>query len=1151
MRRSFPVNFAVLMHFNDAAMADGKKLCLNMIVKNETANLERCLSAVAAHIACWVIGDTGSTDGTQDFILKFFAERGIPGELHSFPFINFAQARNAALDCAQASTLDYDYLLLDDADMQLVVEDPDFRKKLEGPCYDLLQRSSISYWNARIVRRDAGPHYHGVTHEYLAVEGGGQRLDGVWYKDHASGANRVDKLDRDIRLLTEALTEEPENHRYWFYLAQTYRDAGRRTEATLAYAKRAAMGGWDEEAWYARLQEARCLRDLNDDNGFVRQALVAFSERPQRAEPLYDLARFHRDRGLHAAAALFAEQGLALRRPEKDALFIEDFVYQWGLQEEYSIAANYSRDPVRKDRGFAACNWLALNRDIPADTRSLARHNLRFYVEPAVKLLPSFASRPVGFAPPEGLHPMNPSVARSGDEIVMVQRTVNFVLEDGNYRTPNDGPVITCNFLLRLDQALEVESSIEILPPSDLPPPAFGLVLGFEDMRLFGWRGALWCIATLCELTPEGWRQQVLARIDESDDGQCQLVDWRVLEPEGPRRHEKNWMPLVEGEILCFVYLCDPTRIVDNAARTVAETVSLIAAEEFRGGTQAIAFAGGWLALVHEVGFGGADNEARLYHHRFVWFDEAHALCGVSRPFIFEKPGVEFAAGLAWHPDGQRLIISYGVGDGTAWLATVEAVEVRAVLDDVAWLPSGAPAAVRSVGAPWHGKQPFAPPCHAHPNDNSQAADTRCASANALPSSRKLRFHIFGSPDTASTQREAPQLGGSVMATRTYARKLRFHILGSPHTAANKEYATSTHMPKVFNICRLLKEHGHTVIHYGYDATDVMCDEHVAVTTEDDLVQAYGNQDWKTYMFRYDPGDHAYQTFYRNSISEIANRKAANDFLLCMTGFAHKPVADAHSDMIVVEPGIGYPSSFARFKVFESYALYHAHYGYDGVAWADKLDWYCAVIPLPFDPQEFEFSAEKDDYFLYLGRVIGAKGFNIVLQVVDHIKAKLIVAGQGNLSDFGYDKPPDNVEFLGYVDFETRKRLLARAKGLFLPSQYIEPLGKVQIDALFSGTPTITTDWGGFTENNLHGITGYRCRTFDHFVWAAQNIHRIDPYACRRWAEENFAIDRVGEMYEEYFQYVMDVYTGAGWYQRHPERTNLDWLVRRYPQHTG
>jgi glycosyltransferase involved in cell wall biosynthesis len=251
-------------------MTDGKRLCLNMIVKNEMANLERCLGSVVEHICCWVIGDTGSTDGTQDFVIAFFAERNLPGELHSFPFHNFEQARNAALDHAYASSLEYDYLLFADADMELVIEDPGFGASLAAAGYWLLQRTAggLSYWNTRLVRRDAGARYKGVTHEYVDLPGDCGQLQGIWYKDYASGSNRVDKFERDIRLLTAALEQEPESHRYWFYLAQSYRDAGRTAEAAATYAKRAAMGGWVEEAWYARMMEARCLRDLQDEGGF-------------------------------------------------------------------------------------------------------------------------------------------------------------------------------------------------------------------------------------------------------------------------------------------------------------------------------------------------------------------------------------------------------------------------------------------------------------------------------------------------------------------------------------------------------------------------------------------------------------------------------------------------------------------------------------------------------------------------------------------------------------------------------------------------------------------------------------------------------------------------------------------------------------------
>jgi glycosyltransferase involved in cell wall biosynthesis len=246
--------------------------------------------------------------------------------------------------------------------------------------------------------------------------------------------------------------------------------------------------------------------------------------------------------------------------------------------------------------------------------------------------------------------------------------------------------------------------------------------------------------------------------------------------------------------------------------------------------------------------------------------------------------------------------------------------------------------------------------------------------------------------------------------------------------------------------------------------------------------------------------------------------------------------------MICVEPGIGYAGGhWARWKIFESYAIYHAYCGLTAVGTC-KQDWYEAVIPNYFDPDDFEFCEKKDDYFLFLGRVYSGKGTDIAIQTTEAIGAKLVIAGQ-NPENQTF---PDHVEFVGYADVAKRKQLMSGAKGAFVASQYVEPFGGVQIEMLMSGTPTITTDWGSFAENNIQGVTGYRCRTFDQFVWAAENIDRIKPKDCRTWAE-NFTLDRVAPMYEEYFQMVLDVYTGNGWYRRHPERTNLNWLQRQYP----
>jgi glycosyltransferase involved in cell wall biosynthesis len=121
---------------------------------------------------------------------------------------------------------------------------------------------------------------------------------------------------------------------------------------------------------------------------------------------------------------------------------------------------------------------------------------------------------------------------------------------------------------------------------------------------------------------------------------------------------------------------------------------------------------------------------------------------------------------------------------------------------------------------------------------------------------------------------------------------------------------------------------------------------------------------------------------------------------------------------------------------------------------------------------------------------------------------------------------------------------MANAKASFLPSMYVEPFGGVQIENLLCGTPTITTDWGSFAENNLHGITGYRCRTMGDFVEAIKRIDEIDPEDCRRFAMGNFTLDKVAPMYEKYFKDVLDVYEGKGWYS---DCNGLDAMYRVYP----
>jgi glycosyltransferase involved in cell wall biosynthesis len=345
----------------------------------------------------------------------------------------------------------------------------------------------------------------------------------------------------------------------------------------------------------------------------------------------------------------------------------------------------------------------------------------------------------------------------------------------------------------------------------------------------------------------------------------------------------------------------------------------------------------------------------------------------------------------------------------------------------------------------------------------------------------------------------------------------------------------------------MMTARGHTVYHYGHEESDTPCTEHVTVLSTKDWKKSYGDHDWRKHFFKFDTNDHAYQTFYKNAIVEVGKRKNQFDFILPFWGSGARPICDAHSDLITVEPGIGYAGGhWARFKVFESYAIYHAYYGLESVGTC-KQDWYDVVIPNYFDPEDFHFNDKKEDYFLFLGRVYEGKGVNIAVQVTESIGAKLIIAGQNSLKNMGYDKTPDHVVEYGYANVEDRKKLMSNAKGAFVASLYNEPFGGVQVECLFSGTPTITTDWGSFTENNVNGLTGYRCRTFEEFEIAAKKIIKgdIKPENCRNFAAERFSLDVVAEKYENYFENIMDIYkvtdnsesdVPRGWYTKHKSK---------------
>ena len=342
-----------------------------------------------------------------------------------------------------------------------------------------------------------------------------------------------------------------------------------------------------------------------------------------------------------------------------------------------------------------------------------------------------------------------------------------------------------------------------------------------------------------------------------------------------------------------------------------------------------------------------------------------------------------------------------------------------------------------------------------------------------------------------------------------------FHCLSVPYSPTKKDISLCAFVQKVYKFCDEMTKRGHTVYHYGHEDSIVNCTEHINVTNNNILINSYGNlNDWKTKGFNQDVNTNAVKIFNDNCIAELNKRiKSNKEFILCWFGFAHEScVKHFYNKAVVVEPSIGYDSMFAPIKIFETYAQMHKMHGHSATPISLESEY---VVYPGFDAKDFIYKKEKSNTALFLGRITEEKGAKLAYDICNHICQDIIFAGPNilNLKDTKYCK------FIGFVDPFQRMNLLSDAKFLFAPSLFIEPCNWTVIEAQFSGTSTITTNFGGFTETVLQGETGLRCSTVNDMIYSAQNIDElINPENCYRNAMNKYTIQQQCNYYEYIFR---------------------------------
>ena len=349
-------------------------VCLNMIVKDEAHVIRRCLDSVRPFIDRWVIVDTGSTDGTQEIIRQHLGD--IPGKLFERPWKNFAHNRSEAFELAKAEA---DYLFFIDADELFMAPAGWTFPELSQDYYRITVclPSGVSFDRAAIVTTGLPWRCKGIVHEYFECDRKYSvgRLSGasLWSAFEGARSRNPHKHREDAFLLEQALKEDPDNARYVFYLAESYRGNSEWQKAREAYRRRTTMAGSEEEIWFSHYQVAQMNTLIDASEGRnILLFLEAYKARPSRAETLHSLAYYCRTRNLASLGYLFAKAAAALPQPADTFLLRQD-VYTWRAIDEWSVNAfNMERFEEAKN----LLEGLLKNPHVAVDERPRVQKNL-------------------------------------------------------------------------------------------------------------------------------------------------------------------------------------------------------------------------------------------------------------------------------------------------------------------------------------------------------------------------------------------------------------------------------------------------------------------------------------------------------------------------------------------------------------------------------------------------------------------------------------------------------------------------------------------------------------------------------------------------------------------------------------------------------
>jgi len=642
-----------------------------MIVKNESKIIKRLLESVYHIIDSYCICDTGSTDDTVEIITSFFQEKNITGKIIYKPFINFEYNRNFSLySCVGMG----DYVLLLDADM--ILKTNHFNKevlKFFDAFYIYQQNNNLIYKNTRIIKNNGLFHYKGVTHEYINIPENTVitqlEKEFIVILDVGDGGSKNNKFERDIQLLLNGIKNEPNNERYYFYLANSYNDLGKYNEAIETYHKRIELKGWNQEVWYSYYRIGLAYNHLGQIEKAIYYWLLGYDYYSDRIEGLYHIVVHYRKVSNHKLSKVFYDMALEVLNKNlnyDNYLFTEYNIYSYKLYIEYTIIAFYLGIQNIDDEIILILNNCTNHEEI-----DLLFSNMKFYKNILDKQIPiqfnsSFHDNYFGVEQP--FYSSSSCMIPYNDGYLMNIRYVNYRIEEQENYTSNqhkyvykDDSVITQNKRVELDSNFNIIS--EKILKKNIDVKTF--IMGIEDIRIFPTKDNILFFGSC--YNRENNKIMIVNGI--YDD----LENIQFCSPTfSDQSCEKNWVYFnnLNSNENNIIYQWYPLTICQlnekNELNVVEKKEMPLYFSRFRGSTNGFHYNNEIWFITHIVSY----EFPRYYYHVFVIFDKDMNLLRYSAPFTFEGQPVEYCLSII--VEDNRVLINYSTWDSTTQLGIYE-----------------------------------------------------------------------------------------------------------------------------------------------------------------------------------------------------------------------------------------------------------------------------------------------------------------------------------------------------------------------------------------------------------------------------------------------------------------------------------------------